>query len=47
MGDWKVIRSATAVKEGLKERQCTVCGDAKETKNDQEAETNYKIECTC
>mgnify|MGYP000538473325 FL=1 len=38
MGDWKVIRSATAVKEGLKERQCTVCGDAKENKKDQEAE---------
>ena len=26
MGKWKVTKSASVVKEGLKERNCTVCG---------------------
>lgn len=43
MGDWKVIRSATAVKEGLKERQCTVCGDAKETKKIKKLKPTIKL----
>lgn len=31
MGNWKVTKSSSVVKEGLKERNCTVCGSAKET----------------